>query len=184
MLPASSERGCDCTWSDVLQWGGKGHCWNPDREWCYLVFWCTSRVPTALIKQILRKALGYCLSGISFNGFCHSPPPFSHPTTLGAFREELDIFITYVIVCVYTKYCMKYRKTDIHNIMSGDFFAMIIIILAICVCYLYVTFMLACYHHLSQMLLFKEVSSLFWPYHCKRGIHFILSQAQVHCPAP
>lgn len=46
---------------------------------------------------------------------------FSHLTTLGAFREELDIFITYVIVCVYTKYCMKYWKIDIHNIMSGDF---------------------------------------------------------------
>lgn len=31
--------------------------------------------------------------------------------------------------------------------------------------------MLACYPHLSQMLLFKEVSSLFWPHQCKRGIH-------------
>lgn len=32
---------------------------------------------------------------------------------------------------------MKYWKTDIQSIMSDDFFAMIILTLAICVCYLY-----------------------------------------------
>lgn len=38
---------------------------------------------------------------------------------------------------MHMKYYMKYLKTDIHSIMSGDFFAMIIVTLAISVCYLY-----------------------------------------------
>lgn len=37
---------------------------------------------------------------------------------------------------------MKYWETDIHNIVSGDFFAMMIATSAICVCYCY------CYAHL------------------------------------
>lgn len=108
MLPASSERGCDCTvrWAAV-RWErvqpsceipAVSHCWNPDREWRYFVFWCTSRVPIALIKQILRKTLEYCLSGITFNGFCHSPQPFSH---LGCFQRGIGYF--YYLFCVNTQ---------------------------------------------------------------------------------
>lgn len=41
-------------------------------------------------------------SGTNFKGLCHSLQPFSHLTTLGAFREELHVFITYfVCVCIY-----------------------------------------------------------------------------------
>lgn len=66
-------------------------------------------------------------SGTNFKGLCHSPQPFSHLTTLGAFREELHVFITYfflcVCVCVYIKHYMKYWKTDVHN-MSWGFFGL------------------------------------------------------------
>ena len=58
-------------------------------------------------------------SGISFKDFCHSPQPFSHLTTLCAFREELHVYL--FCVCVHIKYYMKYWKTDIRNIMSWVF---------------------------------------------------------------
>lgn len=113
------------------------HCWNPDREWCYLVLWCTSRVPIALTKQILRKTLGYCLSGISFNGFCHSPPVIQPPYYLGCFQRGIGYFY-------YLCYCVCIHKV-LHEILENWhsqyhvrwLFAMIITILAICVCYLY-----------------------------------------------
>lgn len=189
ILPASSENGYDCTWSNVLQWGGRG---------CNLsvqsplrvpagnltvngVNWYSdelSKLPYSLPSRFWGE-LRICVvsSGSVVKVFVTAPSHSTTWTTLGAFREELHSFITYFIlrVCVHeVLHEILWMSVFQHHVLGfGLFFFFCLIYTNFsCLCMLPLT----CCPHLSQMLSLKEVSSLFWPHHYKPWIHFTCSK--------
>lgn len=155
ILPASSENGYDCTWSNVLQWGGRG---------CNLsvqsplrvpagnltvngVNWYSdelSKLPYSLPSRFWGE-LRICVvsSGSVVKVFVTAPSHSTTWTTLGAFREELHSFITYFIlrVCVHeVLHEILWMSVFQHHVLGFGlffFFASFILTLAVCVCYLW-----------------------------------------------